>query len=59
MDPDQERITTEKARGGITHQHVRYVLIASLILAVIAMVIIFNRAPATDHTAPTQGTIQT
>lgn len=53
--PDKPKIiTTERARGGITHQHVRIVLAVSLALAVIAMIVVYAGAPiATQQGATT------
>ncbi|OYU13983.1 MAG: hypothetical protein CFE37_13285 [Alphaproteobacteria bacterium PA4] len=53
--PNKPRIiSTEAARGGITHQHVRLVLAVSVALAVIAMIIVYARAPvASQHGATT------
>ena len=47
MADDPDVISTVKARGGATPHVVRYVLIASLALAVIAMAWVFLAAPAT------------
>jgi hypothetical protein len=33
-------IATDKARSGVTGHHVRYVLVASLVLAIIVMIIV-------------------
>jgi hypothetical protein len=45
MADEPEVITTVKARGGITPHIVRYVLIVSLILAVVAMAWTLLAAP--------------
>jgi len=45
MADDPEIISTRKARGGVTPHIVRYVLMASLVLAVVAMVWTYLSAP--------------
>lgn len=55
--PDKPRIiSTERARGGITHQHVRLVLAVSVALAVIAMIIVYARAPVASQQGATTAT---
>ena len=46
-------ISTVKARGGVTPHIVRYVLMISLALAVVAMVVIYINAPAASQDGPT------
>ena len=50
MADEPEVLTKTEARGGVTPHIVRYVLIISTILAVIAMVWVFAAAP--DATQP-------
>ncbi|MFZ4111030.1 MAG: hypothetical protein ACOYKQ_11230 [Polymorphobacter sp.] len=45
MADDPKVITTVKARGGVTPHIVRYVLLASLTLAVVAMAWTYLAAP--------------
>ncbi len=54
MADKPEILTTTEARAGVTPHVVRYVLIASVILAVAAMVFVYARAPvATQQGATT------
>jgi hypothetical protein len=54
MADKPEVISTVKARGGVTPHIVRYMLIASLVLAVAAMAWVYLRAPvATQQGATT------
>ena len=54
MAEEPEVLTTTKARGGVGTHVVRYVLIASLALAVVAMVWTYTAAPtATQNGATT------
>ncbi len=48
MAPKPRPITTNDARAGTTLHRIRYVLFASLILAVVAMVALVYLAPASD-----------
>lgn len=45
MDDDQVEVTTTEARSGITPHIVRYMLIASLVLAIMALAIVLGFAP--------------
>jgi hypothetical protein len=45
MANEPQKISTVKARGGVTPHIVRYVLLASLVLAVAAMVFVYASAP--------------
>jgi len=47
MAEDPKVLTTTEARGGITPHIVRYVLIVSLLLAVVAMVWVYAASPVT------------
>ena len=48
-----EEISTEKARGAVVSQGVRYVLIISLVLAVAAMVFALIESPKGTQDGPT------
>jgi hypothetical protein len=45
MANEPQRISTVKARGGVTPHIVRYVLLVSLVLAIAAMVFVYASAP--------------
>jgi hypothetical protein len=60
MSPDPKPISTKDARGGVTHNNVRYVLAVSLILAIVVMAMLFGKALVTNgHTAPAARVTQT
>jgi hypothetical protein len=45
MADEPQKISTVKARGGVTPHIVRYVLLVSLVLAIAAMVFVYAAAP--------------
>ncbi len=49
MAEQPKEISTVKARGGVTPHVVRYVLLVSLVLAVVAMAFVFLDAPSTPE----------
>lgn len=53
MADKPEIISTDKARGGVTPHIVRYVLIISLILAVVALAVTFIESPKGTQDGPT------
>lgn len=53
MAEEPEVLTTTEARGGVGTNVVRYVLIASLVLAVVAMVWTYTAAPTATQQAAT------
>jgi hypothetical protein len=58
MDDKPEVITTNRARGGVTRHNVRYVLIASVVLAVVAMIWVYARSPEPTNEQPGQSAPQ-